>query len=172
MKTPNTTPKIYVACLAAYNNGKLHGVWIDATQDADAIHEEIQAMLKNSPEPFAEEWAIHDYEGFEGLKLSEYESIDDVIRYAHLIKEYGQAYAAYANDIGSDYASEEAFQEAYQGEWESEEDFAREIAQECFEIPENIEMYFDYQAFARDLFISDYYSIQDDEYKIHVFRRM
>ena len=25
--------RIYVADLAAYNNGKLHGVWIDATQD-------------------------------------------------------------------------------------------------------------------------------------------
>ena len=27
--------RIYVADLAAYNNGKLHGVWIDATSDLD-----------------------------------------------------------------------------------------------------------------------------------------
>ena len=26
-------PSIYVADLAAYNNGYLHGVWIDATQE-------------------------------------------------------------------------------------------------------------------------------------------
>ncbi|WP_447531297.1 antirestriction protein ArdA, partial [Legionella pneumophila] len=26
------TPQIYVACLAAYNNGIVHGEWIDATQ--------------------------------------------------------------------------------------------------------------------------------------------
>lgn len=26
-------PRIYVACLAAYNNGSLHGRWIDADQD-------------------------------------------------------------------------------------------------------------------------------------------
>jgi hypothetical protein len=25
-------PQIYVACLAAYNNGRLHGVWIDAVR--------------------------------------------------------------------------------------------------------------------------------------------
>ena len=31
-----SNPRIYVACLAAYNNGYLHGVWIDADQDADA----------------------------------------------------------------------------------------------------------------------------------------
>ena len=58
------TPRIYVACLAAYNNGQLHGAWIDADQSADAIHEEIRAMLASSPTPGAEEWAIHDYERF------------------------------------------------------------------------------------------------------------
>ena len=26
-------PRIYVACLAAYNNGHLHGAWIDAAQE-------------------------------------------------------------------------------------------------------------------------------------------
>ena len=31
------TPKIYVACLAAYNNGHLHGEWIDATQDVTVL---------------------------------------------------------------------------------------------------------------------------------------
>ena len=33
-----TTPSIYVACLAAYNNGHLHGKWIDVDGDADEIH--------------------------------------------------------------------------------------------------------------------------------------
>lgn len=28
--------RIYVACLASYNNGVLHGKWIDATADARA----------------------------------------------------------------------------------------------------------------------------------------
>ena len=31
------TPRIYVACLAAYNGGTLHGEWIDADQSADDI---------------------------------------------------------------------------------------------------------------------------------------
>ena len=35
MNTTTTTPKIYVACLASYNAGILHGRWIDADQDAD-----------------------------------------------------------------------------------------------------------------------------------------
>ena len=63
------TPRIYVACLAAYNNGHLHGRWIDANQDPDAIQVEISAMLAASPIADAEEWAIHDYEGYEGARL-------------------------------------------------------------------------------------------------------
>lgn len=42
-----------MACLAAYNNGKLHGCWIDAIQD------QINSMLASSPEEDAEEYAIH-----------------------------------------------------------------------------------------------------------------
>ena len=51
-------PRIYVACLAAYNSGCLHGRWIDATTP-DEIWEQVRAMLADSPEPDAEEWAIH-----------------------------------------------------------------------------------------------------------------
>lgn len=41
--------KIYVADLAAYNNGILHGVWIDATQEIDDIQQQINELLPNSP---------------------------------------------------------------------------------------------------------------------------
>lgn len=67
--------RIYVACLAAYNNDILHGAWIDANQDPYDIWEEVSAMLMASPITDAEEWAIHDYEGFEGYSISEYEKM-------------------------------------------------------------------------------------------------
>jgi len=44
-------PRIYVACLASYNNGVLHGAWIDAVQDADALQAEVATMLRASPYP-------------------------------------------------------------------------------------------------------------------------
>ena len=47
-------PRIYVADLAAYNNGKLHGVWVDAALELDDIQEAVVKMLKASPEGFAE----------------------------------------------------------------------------------------------------------------------
>jgi len=52
------TPRIYVACLAAYNNGRLHGRWIEAA-DPHEVWEQVSAMLAASPESDAEEWAIH-----------------------------------------------------------------------------------------------------------------
>ena len=64
-------PKIYVADLAAYNSGFLHGCWIDANQDLDDIQEQIQNMLRKSPEENAEEYAIHDYEGFGKISISD-----------------------------------------------------------------------------------------------------
>ncbi|MDX2266075.1 MAG: antirestriction protein ArdA [Hyphomicrobiales bacterium] len=74
----DSNPRIYVACLAAYNNGYLHGAWIDADQDAYEIRNEIAAMLARSPIENAEEYAIHDYEGFEGVTIGEYDSVESV----------------------------------------------------------------------------------------------
>ncbi|MEL6474549.1 MAG: antirestriction protein ArdA [Pseudomonadota bacterium] len=70
-------PRIYVACLAAYNSGRLHGRWIEATTPDD-IRAQVRAMLADSPEPMADKWALHDHEGFEGASLSEWASFDTV----------------------------------------------------------------------------------------------
>lgn len=54
---------IYAASLSDYNNGILHGAWIDADEDVERMSGEITEMLADSPttkrygEP-AEEWAI------------------------------------------------------------------------------------------------------------------
>jgi len=84
--------RIYVACLAAYNNGILHGRHIDATLGESHIWEQTGAMLEASPIETAEEWAIHDYEGFEGAQLSEYASFEHVADMAEFIEEHGRLY--------------------------------------------------------------------------------
>jgi hypothetical protein len=55
-------PRLYFACLAAYNAGHLHGVWVDFYSGItpEEVEEAITAMIKASPVPDAEEWAIHD----------------------------------------------------------------------------------------------------------------
>jgi antirestriction protein len=71
-----TTPRIYAACLAAFNNGILRGAWIDAVREPWAIWADIVRMLAASPVPETEERAIHDYEGFEGASLAESAGIE------------------------------------------------------------------------------------------------
>jgi antirestriction protein len=172
MNTTQTTSKVYVACLAAYNNGILHGCWIEANQGAEAIHDAIKDMLAQSPIANAEEWAIHDYEGFCGLRLSEYESIDKVAEMAEMIEEHGEAWAKFAEYEGIEYATLERFEEAYAGDWISKEDFAESLAEETMEIPQHLAFYIDYEKLARDLFINDYFSAESEEGKVYVFRRL
>lgn len=45
------TIRFYAACLASYNNGVLHGAWIDAESDVDAMQEQVNAMLIKSRFP-------------------------------------------------------------------------------------------------------------------------
>ena len=165
-------PQIYVACLSAYNNGKLHGKWIDANQEPEDIEAEVQEMLKASPEPNAEEWAIHDYQGFEDIKIEEYESFETVSRIAKLLDEHGEAFAAYYNNQCDIDEAEANFEEAFQGEYKDEEDFAYESMRSCYTIPDYLENYIDYSAYARDLFMGDYFSSDAPGGKIYVFRSL
>ncbi|WDI44794.1 antirestriction protein ArdA [Bremerella sp. P1] len=188
------TPRVYIACLASYNNGVLHGRWIDADQEPDEIQEEINEMLRESrfpntmvecPEcegtddecelckgtgevPSAEEWAVHDYD--EMINLGEYPSLDDISRHGLAIAEHGDAWKAFCDHFGDD-VTEEQFQDAYCGQYRSEVEYAEQLVDDCYNIDEmmgNLSHYFDYEKFARDLFISDYY--RDDDTG-HVFRR-
>lgn len=121
--------RIYVASLADYNAGRLHGVWIDVEgKTGDEIYEEVKAMLLSSPTPLAEEYAIHDYEGFMGIRLSEYEGLDTIATIAEGISEYGEAYAAYASDVGHP-ANLQDFEDSF---YEAVDDLA-EFAYEMFD---------------------------------------
>lgn len=51
--------RIYVACLASYNNGTLYGKWIDARTDVAEMAAEIADMLRGSPYPNV---TVPDYE--------------------------------------------------------------------------------------------------------------
>ena len=49
--TSHTTPRFYAACLASYNNGVLHGAWIDAGTDVDEMQDQVNDMLRASKFP-------------------------------------------------------------------------------------------------------------------------
>lgn len=162
--------QIYVACLAAYNNGYLHGRWIDASQEAWAIYDDIRDMLNASPIADAEEWAIHDYEGFGSLSLSEYEGIDRVAELAAFIAEHGELGAelvSHFDDIGQ---ARQALEESYHGSFESLADYVQGLTEDTSQVPEHLRFYIDWDAMARDAELSgDVFTVQTAHNEIHVF---
>lgn len=127
-------PQIWVGSLADYNNGDLHGEWLDAARDVADLQADIQVMLARGPAArrgeAPEEWGIFDHEGFGELRIGEYESLDHVSRLANAVAEHGPAFAAFAATCEPDSpeATAERFDEAYAGRFESVVDYARELA--------------------------------------------
>ena len=85
---------------------------------------EISEILKTSPIEDAEVWAIHDYEGFEGVSLSEYSGIDNVVKYADFIAEHGKLGGAVLANFNADIDEATKAFENYAGEYTSLADFA------------------------------------------------
>jgi antirestriction protein len=156
-------PRIYVASLSDYNAGILHGYWIQADQEPEELGEAVQAMLERSPTPGAEEFAIHDFEGFGHYHVGEYDSLDWASRVARGIVEHGQAFGAWADRCNQDEDDLAQFEDAYLGEWGSMSEYAEELLDDLGylrlveeAVPDMLQPYVrvDIDAFARDLELS------------------
>ncbi|GAA1940324.1 antirestriction protein ArdA [Amycolatopsis minnesotensis] len=115
-------PSIYVASLGDYNCGRLHGTWIELdvyTLTLDDVMEKVSAMLKASPSvavgatDVAEEYAVHDAEGFGKYDVGEFDSIERLYRIAELMTENGEAFSAWLAEKGDLEEAEETWEDAY-----------------------------------------------------------
>lgn len=177
---------IYVASLSDYNAGVMFGDWFDLTQyvDAQELTDAVEDMLLLSPTAIkegnpAEEWAIHDYEGFGGVRISEWEAFDLCYALSEALVEHGDGLAAYLESESSDLLGSpedlddliSRFEEAFVGET-TLEDYAYEYVNDCVfdpSTPETIRSYFDYQSFARDMGYEGYSEVYYN-YSTFVFR--
>lgn len=169
--------KVYIACLAAYNNGKLHGQWIDADKGADVIREGIKSVLEQSPEnnkPYpCEEWAIHDYDDFPrhvANSLGENPDLDEVCAIAEFLSEHGELGEALLSEHDLDEAKE-MLEERYHGEYSSRADFAQDFFESCYDIkdvPEIVRYHIDWDSLARDMFMDGFTDIESGS-RIYVF---
>jgi len=174
------TPRIYVASLSDYNAGRLHGKWFDVTDfsDGDELYQAVkEQILDTSKEMVAEEWAIHDYEGFGGASIGEYDSFDHVVGLAQAIEEHGGAFAAWLdNDSSRTYEDVDGFLEQYCGEWDSTKAYVEEFICECgfgglsAEIIEENLSYIDVDHIEHEMFgVGDYWSAKTPDYNVWVF---
>ena len=163
-------PAVYVGTYRKYNDGNLFGMWVDLTKcgDYDTFMEVCHNLHADEEDP---ELMFQDYECFPSAWYSESgideDTFDKIMEYANLDDDDREAYEAFVDAFGND--SIDSFKERYMGKWDSEEAFAEHIIDECYDLTDmmgHLSSYFDYQAYARDLFIEDYYYTDG-----YVFRR-
>lgn len=158
----NERPRIYVASLSDYNAGALHGRWIEVT-DEPTIREEIAEMLAASPtakvEGYpAEEWAIHDYEGFGPVRLSEFADLAWLVTLAEAAEGHGEPFLAWVAHEPNHNVDPMDFEQAFLGEWPSMADYVEDYWQQSGGMPEapagswwHPTNYIDWERMGRDL---------------------
>ena len=154
--------KAYFTCLASYNNGASHGKWVDLDGlDANDIQDAINAILKDSGEPGAEEWAIHDYDDAANLAstLGENPNLETLAATSEAVTEITDDWGAEIGPKLIEWVSDKVLEP---GNWKSHlddafcgfstaEDFAATEVEAYGDIPEHLENYIDYCAIARDM---------------------
>jgi antirestriction protein len=174
MISTETKPRIYVACLASYNSGILHGAWFDASTDVDEMQAAINAVIESSPVPDAEEWAFHDYEGLG--QLEEYEDLDTIAERLEAYEEYERGpVEAY---ISNHYEwNESHFQDSFVGvvldcQWEQDDWLVRQFM-ECLPLTGDdrdfFEQWADEAKIARTMRL-DYTFVSGDDQTAYIFR--
>lgn len=154
--------RVWVGCLAHYNNGELIGDWVSAVDAPDWV------CPKRNPADIyincEETWCMdQEIPGVEG-ELSPVTAREWGEVFAQLSEEDVEPFGVWVSYHGYQRSpsvlSLEHFRESYQGKFDSERDFAYHFAEECLEMdswPKVAQDYFDYDAYARDLFMGDFY---------------
>jgi antirestriction protein len=135
----NYNPRIYVADLSAYNDGRLVGEWIDLKKfnSGDEVMKEISSLLKkwsNQSGEVREEFAIHDYEDIPESLASEYMNkadFDAMYKMLKVSEEYNlpvKVLAKAMSEMGESDAEIVANQ--YIGSGESYDDYIIELVNE------------------------------------------
>ena len=155
------SPALYCGTYGKYNSGNLRGMWanlstFDSYEDFRdfclAIHadEDDPELMFQDGENIPDS-LCHESMGEKGF--------DKIAKYCELCDEYGVS----AVDDFLEWSSTDdldRMHDAYVGVYDSEEDFAEEIVSDCYDLDNmmgSLACYFDYEKFARDLFMSDYY---------------
>lgn len=144
--------RVFITNLGKYNEGELVGKWLDLP--CDDIEEELASIgVANDTE--YEEYFITDYENSWNYEVAEYESLKELNRLAERLEEVAgdeEHITAYMEATSCDlkYALDNYEDSTFYHDMDLE-DVAYNIIEECYDLPEIVERYFDYKAFARDL---------------------
>ena len=149
-------PRIYVSTYAKYNNGSLDGKWVELMKfdTYDEFVDYCRALHKDEKDP---EFMVQDFENYpkkwyHEAGLPTEEEFEKIYEYYLMNDNEQDAYEAFVDYTGND--NVESFRDAYEGRFNSAEDFAYHMVDNIGWDgvgKENLETYFDYDAFGRDM---------------------
>ena len=148
---------------------QVSGKWQDLSINTDGSNKKACLSAAKRPGHGISGIALPSYNGESWLSDNLFEVIEAV---SELDENEQEAFYVWLNDGNRDMDTEDlnglidSFRDDYQGNYKDEEDYAYEIIEQCYDLPEFALSYFDYEKFARDLFMTDYW-FEDG----HVFRR-
>ena len=146
--------KGFITNLGKYNDGELVGKWIDFPIDEDDFQDELESIGVKENTMY-EEWFITDYDCslFDMHDaFGEYPNIDDINEVAEALENNESEFTALMEACSYTDALRYLESENYTFyEGMTLEDVAYEIVEECYNLPEIAQRYFDYKAFACDL---------------------
>lgn len=166
-------PRIYVTTYAKYNEGSSRGEWLNVEEYAckEDFIEACQELHSDEDDP---ELMFADYEEIPEGYISESYVDEALWEWLDLDDDDREIVYLYQAQI-DEHASIEDILEAYCGQADSEEEYAEQLVEELGyleQLPEHLRNYFDYEAFARDIFITDYTFVRDDNGQGQVFRAL
>ena len=152
--------KIFISNLKEYNEGQIIGEWVDLP--CEGLEEVLDKISNNGND----ELFISDYEtDISGLKVSEYDNIlelnDMTEEIDNLSDDEVIAFQAYLEQYTNDL--QQALDAVRQGNYriyyncDNMKDVAYQVVNDCGlldGVPEEVKIYFDYEAYGRDLDIN------------------
>ena len=159
-KHGSDSPALYCGTYGKYNSGNFNGMWVDlSTFDSyEDFTNVCKAIHADEEEP---EIMCQDGENIPDSLCSESmgeKEFNNLLEYCELCDDY----CVSAVDDFLEWFRPEDFgrmDDVYMGVYDSKEDFAREMVNDCYDINKmmgDLAYYFDYEAYARDLFMCDY----------------
>jgi antirestriction protein len=175
-----TDLRVYIACLACYNDGYHVGEWYDADEAGDVTVEQIHADGGAPENPWLsehEELMVHDHEGFGKLltgECSPYEAQRIAELIADLDDDMRDAIGVYLEERGDhlDDQTLDRCRDAYHGKYDDEKDFAMRWAEDTDAINNHISWPYnciDWKAATEELFNGGFYTLKAADGGIHVF---
>ena len=143
--------KLYVGTYAKYNSGSINGAWLDLENysDKESFLAACAELHKDESDP---EFMFQDFEGFPRSYYNESSISDELWSWLELDESDRELLEVYQNGVREDGTIEQA-RDAFAGKANSKADWAAQWLEDTGGlegVPEHLQNYIDYEAYARD----------------------